>query len=39
MTMKKPPYPAPQFTLPDTDGNLQMLGQYAGKWVVLYFYQ
>ena len=38
MTMKQPPYPAPQFTLPDSDGNLHMLANYAGKWVVLYFY-
>ncbi len=38
MTMKQPPYPAPQFTLPDEEGNLRMLGEYAGKWVVLYFY-
>ena len=36
--MKQPPYPAPQFTLPDEEGNLRMLGEYAGKWVVLYFY-
>ena len=38
MAMKQPPYPAPQFTLPDSEGNLHMLGSYAGKWVVLYFY-
>jgi len=38
MTMKQPPYPAPQFTLTDEEGNLRMLGEYAGKWVVLYFY-
>lgn len=36
--MKTVPYVAPQFTLPDSDGNLRMLGEYAGKWVVLYFY-
>lgn len=36
--MKRPPYKAPQFTLPDEEGNLHMLGEYAGKWVVLYFY-
>lgn len=36
--MKQPPYPAPQFTLPDENGDLHMLGEYAGKWVVLYFY-
>ncbi len=38
MVMKKTPYEAPQFTLPDSDGNLHMLANYAGKWVVLYFY-
>lgn len=38
MTMKQPPYPAPQFTLPNEQGDLKMLGNYAGKWVVLYFY-
>lgn len=38
MVMKTTPYPAPQFTLPDSDGNLHMLANYAGKWVVLYFY-
>ena len=36
--MKQPPYPAPQFTLPDPDGKLHGLDDYAGKWVVLYFY-
>jgi thioredoxin-dependent peroxiredoxin len=29
---------APQFTLPDQDGNLVSLADYAGKTVVLYFY-
>jgi thioredoxin-dependent peroxiredoxin len=38
MTMQQPPYPAPQFTLPDENGSLRMLGNFAGKWVVLYFY-
>ncbi len=36
--MKQPPYPAPQFTLPDEEGVMHMLGEYTGKWVVLYFY-
>ncbi len=36
--MKQPPYPAPQFTLPDENGDLKMLGNFAGKWIVLYFY-
>ena len=38
MSSKMVPYAAPQFTLPDPDGKLHMLGQFAGKWVVLYFY-
>lgn len=38
MAMKQPPYPAPQFTLPDENGDLKMLGNFAGKWIVLYFY-
>jgi peroxiredoxin Q/BCP len=29
---------APQFTLPDQDGNPVSLADYAGKTVVLYFY-
>ncbi|HSX33154.1 MAG TPA: thioredoxin-dependent thiol peroxidase [Candidatus Saccharimonadales bacterium] len=30
--------PAPDFSLPDQDGNLHRLADYAGKWLVLYFY-
>lgn len=29
---------APGFSLPDQDGHIQTLQDYAGKWVVLYFY-
>lgn len=29
---------APQFTLPDQDGNMHSLSQYLGKKVLLYFY-
>lgn len=29
---------AKNFTLPDQDGKLHTLRDYAGKWVVLYFY-
>lgn len=29
---------APNFTLPDQDGNMHSLENYKGKWVVLYFY-
>jgi peroxiredoxin Q/BCP len=29
---------APQFCLPDKDGNKICLNDYSGKWVVLYFY-
>lgn len=33
-----PPYPAPDFTLPDISGQSHSLKDYAGKWVILYFY-
>src|SRR5687768_15413570 len=36
--MKPTPYKAPDFTLPDSDGKMHSLGDYAGKWLVLYFY-
>lgn len=29
---------APDFSLPDQDRNIHTLKQYAGKWVVVYFY-
>jgi len=29
---------APNFSLPDADGNLVQLTDYRGQWVVLYFY-
>jgi peroxiredoxin Q/BCP len=29
---------APDFSLPDQDGNSKSLSDYAGKWLVLYFY-
>jgi len=29
---------APDFNLPDQDGNMHSLKDYAGKWLVLYFY-
>jgi peroxiredoxin Q/BCP len=29
---------APEFTLPDKDGNMVSLTDFAGKKVVLYFY-
>jgi len=34
----KPPYTAPDFTLPDIEGNIHTLDEYKGKWIVLYFY-
>lgn len=34
----KPPYDAPDFTLPDVNGNIHTLKEYEGKWIVLYFY-
>lgn len=32
------PYPAPDFTLPNHDGNDVSLADFAGQWLVLYFY-
>lgn len=29
---------APDFALPDQDGNVKTLAGYTGKWLVLYFY-
>lgn len=29
---------APDFSLPDQDGKMYSLADYAGKWLVLYFY-
>ncbi|HEY8992364.1 MAG TPA: peroxiredoxin [Candidatus Microsaccharimonas sp.] len=34
----QPPYKAPQFTLPDINGKTHTLDEYAGKWIILYFY-
>ncbi|MBC7565212.1 peroxiredoxin [Candidatus Saccharibacteria bacterium] len=34
----KPPYQAPDFILPDIEGNTHTLKEYLGTWVVLYFY-
>lgn len=36
--MKQAPYEAPQFTLTNYKGEDVSLADYAGKWVVLYFY-
>ncbi|MSR87076.1 thioredoxin-dependent thiol peroxidase [Candidatus Peribacteria bacterium] len=30
--------PAPDFTLPDQDGNVHSLSNQQGKWVLVYFY-
>ena len=38
MTMKETPYPAPDFSLKDEDGKVHSLKEYAGSWLVLYFY-
>lgn len=32
------PYSAPDFTLPNQDGKDVSLADFAGKWLVLYFY-
>jgi peroxiredoxin Q/BCP len=36
--MITPPYPAPDFSLKDSDGKLRTLANYKGRWLVLYFY-
>lgn len=36
--MKQVPYTAPNFELHDANGNTHQLSDYAGKWIVLYFY-
>lgn len=36
--MKDVPYPAPEFTIIDESGDKHSLSDYAGSWLVLYFY-
>ncbi|MDN5274978.1 MAG: bcp, peroxiredoxin bcp, peroxiredoxin [Candidatus Saccharibacteria bacterium] len=36
--MKQAPYTAPSFSLQDDQAVTHSLGDYAGKWIVLYFY-
>ncbi|MFI5212406.1 MAG: peroxiredoxin [Candidatus Saccharimonadales bacterium] len=36
--MKQTPYLAPNFSLPASDGTIHQLSEYAGKWMVIYFY-
>ena len=36
--MKQPPYPAPDFSLEDSEGRRHRLQDYHGKWLVLYVY-
>lgn len=36
--MRQAPYPAPDFTLPDENGQVRTLKSFAGKWLILYFY-
>lgn len=38
MEMPKVGSRAPDFTLPDQEGKEHTLAEYAGKWVLLYFY-
>jgi thioredoxin-dependent peroxiredoxin len=38
MEMPKTGAQAPTFMLPDQDGKEHSLSEYAGKWVLLYFY-
>lgn len=32
------PYAAPNFTLPSSNGEVVSLDDYAGKWLIVYFY-
>jgi thioredoxin-dependent peroxiredoxin len=36
--MITPPYPAPDFSLKDSDRKSHKLADYKGRWLVLYFY-
>ena len=36
--MQDVPYPAPQFTLEGVGGTRHSLSDFAGRWVILYFY-
>lgn len=36
--MQKTPYPAPDFSLPDENGTIHSLKDFAGQWLILYFY-
>jgi peroxiredoxin Q/BCP len=36
--MKPTPYPAPDFSLKDSEGVVHQLAGFKGKWLVLYFY-
>lgn len=36
--MKQAPYKAPDFSLNDSNGKAHTLADYAGQWLVLYFY-
>ena len=36
--MQQPPYPAPDFSLPDDTGKIVKLADFRGTWLVLYFY-
>lgn len=38
MTKQQTPYPAPDFQLQAIDGRTLTLTDFAGKWLVLYFY-
>ena len=38
MTMRETPYPAPNFSLADETGKIHSLQDFAGQWLVLYFY-
>jgi peroxiredoxin Q/BCP len=38
MTLPQPGDKAPEFALPDENGNIHRLGDQRGRWTILYFY-
>lgn len=38
VTKQFTPYPAPEFSLKDSEGKLHTLHEYRGSWLILYFY-
>ena len=36
--MNQPPFKAPDFSLPDENGDIKKLTDFRGSWLILYFY-